>query len=232
MRLLRGASPSPRHRLAGATPHRAAAQVPNQFIRFPSKLSMWGNDTYGNCVTAEEAYAKACHSPEIFIPENQVIQWAKSHGFLNGADLISVLDMMETNGFVLGSNSYEDGPSNSVDWTNPSILRSAIFSGPVKIGVAADQLENVCNAYPNFQSNGWFASGLKPDSNEDHCVSLTGFGSVAWLAGQLKVPIPPVKWSTPAYAVFTWDSIGIIDVPSMLAITAEAWVRNPTTVVK
>ena len=36
----------------------------------------------------------------------------------------------------------------------------------------------------------------------------------------------------PAYALFTWDSIGIIDVPSMLAITGEAWLRNPTTVVK
>jgi hypothetical protein len=35
----------------------------------------------------------------------------------------------------------------------------------------------------------------------------------------------------PGYALFTWDSIGIIDVPSMIAITSEAWFRQPTTMV-
>lgn len=30
--------------------------------------------------------------------------------------------------------------------------------------------------------------------------------------------------------MFTWDSIGIIDVPSMTAVTFEAWLRQPTTV--
>ena len=32
--------------------------------------------------------------------------------------------------------------------------------------------------------------------------------------------------------MFTWNSIGIIDVPSMIAITQEAWLRQPTTVTK
>jgi hypothetical protein len=32
--------------------------------------------------------------------------------------------------------------------------------------------------------------------------------------------------------LFTWDSIGIIDVPSMTAVTHEAWLRQPTTVTK
>jgi hypothetical protein len=31
--------------------------------------------------------------------------------------------------------------------------------------------------------------------------------------------------------MFTWDSIGVIDQPSMLAITHEAWLRQPTTVI-
>ena len=34
------------------------------------------------------------------------------------------------------------------------------------------------------------------------------------------------------YAMFTWDSIGIIDQPSMVAKTEEAWLRTPTTVIK
>jgi hypothetical protein len=37
--------------------------------------------------------------------------------------------------------------------------------------------------------------------------------------------------SSLAIGLFTWNSIGIIDVPSMLAITQEAWLRNPTTVI-
>ena len=32
--------------------------------------------------------------------------------------------------------------------------------------------------------------------------------------------------------MFTWDSIGIIDVPSMIAVTHEAWLRQPTTVIR
>jgi hypothetical protein len=32
--------------------------------------------------------------------------------------------------------------------------------------------------------------------------------------------------------MFTWDSIGIVDQRSMIAITHEAWLRDPTTVEK
>ena len=34
------------------------------------------------------------------------------------------------------------------------------------------------------------------------------------------------------YAMFTWGSIGIVDRQSLMNITGEAWVRNPTTIVK
>ena len=34
------------------------------------------------------------------------------------------------------------------------------------------------------------------------------------------------------YAMFTWNSIGIIDHQSMLNMTYEAWVRVPVTVIK
>jgi hypothetical protein len=33
------------------------------------------------------------------------------------------------------------------------------------------------------------------------------------------------------FAMFTWNSIGIIDQQSMLHMTHEAWIRNPVTVV-
>ena len=80
--------------------------------------------------------------------------------------------------------------------------------------------------------SGWFATGFHADTNEDHCVTLCGYGSISWLAQQLGVQVPAgVDGTQPGYAMFTWDSIGIIDVPSMIAITHEAWLRRPTTVV-
>ena len=224
----RGARPSPRHRLAGATPHQALPSPP-QWLWLPAQLSFWGNQTDGDCVTAEEAFAKACNQPEIFITDDTAVGWASANGFLNGADLITVLDLMETSGFQQDGNTYNDGPPTSVDWTNAAVLQSATAQGPVKIGIAADQLEN---AVPQPPVNGWLATGFSQDSNEDHCVSLCGYGTLAWLASQLGSTLPDgVDGTQPGYAMFTWDSVGIIDVPSLLAICGEAWLRNPTTVV-
>jgi hypothetical protein len=118
-----------------------------------------------------------------------------------------------------------------VDWTNASALNSAISQGPVKIGVAATQLETAWRA-TNGQT-GWFGLGFQNDHAEDHCVSLCGYGTLAWLAGQLKAAVPAgIDGTKPGYAMFTWDSIGIVDQPSMIAITHEAWLRVPTTVTK
>jgi hypothetical protein len=229
MARLRGAFLSPRHKLAGAMPH-IAAPAPSQVLWLPAKLSMWNNDQYGCCVTAEEAFAKATHDPEIFISDAEVKAWAEKNGVLNGTDLITVLELMQNAGFVQDNNTYNDGGYRSVDWTNADTLKSAIAISPVKIAVAADQLEN---AIPEPPKNGWFATGFQKDTNTDHCVSLCGFGSFEWLWSRLRAetPDPSIDGTQPAYAMFTWSSVGIITVDSMLAITEEAWVRNPVTVI-
>ena len=190
---------------------------------------MWLNDIDGDCVTAEEAFAKGC--AKITITDSEVESWASAHGVLNGAMLTDVMDWMETAGFQQAGNLYNDGPATSVDWTNPAILRNAISLGPVKIGVAADQLQNVVVGDPPL--NGWVATGFTPDPNEDHCVSLCGFGTFQWLASKLGSKLPDgIDPLIPGYALFTWSSIGIIDEPSVLAITHEAWLRNPTTITR
>jgi hypothetical protein len=225
----RGAKPSPRHMLAAAMPHRPVPGAPPNWIIVPKKLSFWHNDTTGDCVTAEEAFAKACHSPEIFISDDEVERWAKAHGWWDGAYLNEVLEAMQTGGFTQDGNTYDDGQFYSVNWTDLATLQSAISQGPVKIGVAADQLEAVVSP----GKNGWFATGFKEDKHIDHCVSLCGYGTISWLAQQMKVTVPSsVDGSKPGFAVFTWDSIGIIDFPSMNAITDEAWLRAPTTIVR
>jgi hypothetical protein len=235
----RGAKATPRHLLAAALPYRvgaaSAAAGPASFIRLPAQVSMWGNYDHGDCVTAEEAFAKACNTPEIFISDDTVISWATAHNVLEGAYLSDVLTWMQTGGFTQTGQTYDDGSILAVDWKNAALLCQAIWEGPVKIGVAADQLETTWRAVGGNQNgarNGWLAAGYQPDANEDHCVGLCGYGTLQWLAGQLGSTLPAgANGANPGYAVFTWGSIGIIDVPSMLAITSEAWLRNPTTVI-
>jgi len=190
---------------------------------------MWGNDVHGDCVSAEEAFAKACNHPEIFIPESEVIAWATTHGVLEGAYLTDVLTWMQTDGFSASGSIYKDGPHSTVDWTNAGVLKSAIALGPVKIGVAADQIETAWNSTGG--QSGWFATGFHADANEDHCTTLCGYGSLSWLAQQLGVQVPAgIDGTRAGYAMFTWKSIGIIDRPSLIAITHEAWLRQPTTI--
>lgn len=227
---MRGAIPTPRHVLAAARAFAPPVAAPQQFLTIPGRISMWGNDVHGDCVTAEEAFAKACHSPEIFITDTEVISWATAHNALEGAYLPDVLTSMQHDGFRQGGQVYDDGVHATVDWTNPSALHAAIAQGPVKLGVAADQLDDAWLSTGG--ANGWFATGFHADPNEDHCVSLCGYGTIGWLAGQLHVSVPGgVNASAAGYALFTWNSIGIIDQPSMIHITQEAWVRQPTTVI-
>src|SRR5208282_2743119 len=231
----RGANPTPPSVLAAATPLVPAIGAPPNFITVPQTLSFWGNYSNGDCVTAEEAFAKACYQPEIFISEAEVITWATNNGILNGAYLPNVMQLMQTSGFVQNGYMYDDGAYYTVDWTNSATLQSAISQGPVKIGVSSAQLDTVwwnAGGSQNSGVSGWFATGFHAGDPEDHCVSLCGYGTIAWLAQQLNVQVPAgVDGTQPGYALFTWDSIGIIDVPSLLNITFEAWLRIPTTIV-
>lgn len=226
---LRGAKPSPRPRLAGATPHRIVGATPTQFLWSPVQLSFWYNQIYGCCVTSEEAAAKSAYS-KVFIPDDVVLAWATANGDLNGDTLIDVLDKMQVSGFPLNGNLYNDGEPNAVEWTNEAMLQNALAQGPVKLGVAADQLES---AVPDPPTNGWLAQNFAADQNLDHCVGLLGFGPVGWMAAGIGCAVPSgVEPSKNLYTMFTWDSLGFIDFASLCAITGEAWVRNPTTVVK
>src|ERR1700755_3302648 len=112
----RGAIPSPRSTLAAAAPHVAITAAPPNCIKVPQQLSMWGNDVHGDCVTAEEAFAKACNNPEIFILDNEVIAWATRHGVLEGAYLTQVMTWMQNDGFADSSFIYDDGPYFAVNW--------------------------------------------------------------------------------------------------------------------
>lgn len=232
-----GAKPSPRHKLAATAPH-VARVVPPAALSLPPRLSYWDNDRDGVCTVSEEAFAKAAWAamlgrPETFIPDDQVVAWAKAHDALDGAIITDILDAMQRVGLVAeDGQSYTDGPYHSVDWTRDAVLCSAIYQGPVKIGVAAGQLQDVEGIGAR---NGWFASGFGHDADIDHCVSLCGYGAADQLAALfvemgVAVAIPAgLAASCPCYAMFSWNSVGIVDRPSLIAICGEAWLRTPTT---
>lgn len=239
-RLPRGAIPSLRSELAAAMPHIPDPRIVVQpsFLMWPAQMSSWNNYVYGDCVTAEEAFAKATAAPQTFIPLATVVAWATAHGVLNGASLASVLTTMQTTGFSYNNKTYCDGPHLSVNWTNASILQSAISShGPVKLGVGAEDFQTNTTGKVTPGTSGWAMYNYPKNTAEDHCVSLCGYGTLAELVALFKqhnvTVTPPAGMPTGlCYAMFTWNSIGIIDAQSMLNMTYEAWVRSPVTVIK
>jgi hypothetical protein len=243
-RLPRGALPSPRSFLAAAQPHVPDPRiaVPPSYLIWPAGLSSWDNYVYGDCVTAEEAFAKADATPQVFIPLATAVGWESSHGYLNGAYLSDVLTTMQSDGFLIVSGNsatrYNDGPHFSVDWTNPATLQSAIYShGPVKIGVGAEDFQSNASGAVSPGSSGWAMYNYPKNQGEDHCVSLCGYGTLAELVAlfaqhNIQVRVPNGMPTGLCYAMFTWNSIGIIDAQSMLNMTYEAWIRNPATVIQ
>jgi hypothetical protein len=224
-----GARPTPRHKLQAAFPHRLVGTPPPQIIVVPSFLEMWLNDSVGDCVTAEEAFAKAAYSvmmgqPETKITDATVQAFCDKFGFLNGANLTDVMDKMISDGFVQ-DGGYKDGPYVGVDYSNEAVLQDAISKGPVKIGIDSSALPSGAG-----NANGWYASGGSPGqfSNEDHSTALCGYGPSAALFQALGVPVP-AGFPATGYLHYTWSTIGVVDHAWIMSTCGEAWLRQPTT---
>jgi hypothetical protein len=226
-----GAKLTPAHVIASSPKFTKSGKLgaPLQFAAVPKRLSMWGNNRYGCCVTSEECAAKIADHPNAFITEDTCIRWASSHGVLNGADLGSVLKMMERDGIVAEDGTvYKDGSAATVDYNDKAALEQAIYTGRVKIAVASDQIMNSVNQTRG--QSGWAGVNWRRDQEIDHCVGLFGYGPAKFCYEQLGKPLPAnVSPDTPGYLMFTWNSIGFVDRPSLMNVIAEAWVRNPTT---
>ena len=227
-----GEFPTPNHELAAAQPYRAHGAGPECFIAWPVGIGFWGNETAGNSIWAEEAFAKACAEPKALIPTDVVLFTSRECGSSNFAAF------MQTRGFRTDRKAYLDGPFNSVDWTNPAALHGAIANaGPVKIGIASANLASGPQGHVTPGTSGWAISGLPAGQPENHWASLCGYGPLAALVDLfelhgLDVKLPSGMPTGLCYAMFIWGSIGIVDRQSLMNITGEAWVRNPTTIVK
>lgn len=221
-----GAKPTPKQFL-DVMPKRNAknhAAPPAAYLVLPTTLSYWLNDEDGDCVTAEEAFNKACDG--ILIADSTVQTWASQYGFLNGADLPTVMQQMASSGFKQNGNTYNDGPFVTVDLTQWSEVASAASAGRIKIGVASSQEQNVVG-----QTNGWFALDFQPDPNEDHCNAICGQGSLQQLSTWLNVTPPVGKDpNMQCVAVFTWKTVGIMSFTSMNNISQEGYLRTTSTI--
>lgn len=225
---LTGMIPTPRYRLLAAAPFRAPITIPAQIANVPSKLDVWGNSTYGDCVTAEEAFAKACYLPaEIFIDAATVVDWARKNGFLNGAMLPDVMNAMAVHGFVVGSQEYRDGPYAGVNYADIPTLQAAITPGnPVKIGIASSCLPSGAG-----NQSGWYDLSKGRGGSADHCVSLSSYGQAGFLFDALKVSLPSgVSASTDGFLLYTWATQGFVTHDWIMGACSEAWARKPSTV--
>jgi hypothetical protein len=211
--------------------------APASVLMLAPKWDMWGNDQYGDCVSASEAACKAAYSiycklPETFIPSANVISWASKYGYLNGANLTDVMTTMHTNGMVADDGkTYTDGPFQSVDYSNEATLQAAIAVGPVNTAIDANALPSMAG-----NQNGWYAFGGSPGQfgNTDHCVPIVGYGPTADLVKAINSTYN-VTMTIPAgapansYIFFTWSTVGLVDHAWIMSTVVEAWVRNPTT---
>lgn len=228
----RGAIPTPRHRLLGATPHRIVGATPAQFFWKFGQLDPWLNNQKGCCVSSEECFnisvAGANAGTNDFIDPNTTLEtFLRQYGYANGAALTDVMDTMAAHGMPQFPNTYTDGGYTGVDYSTASILQNAIANGVVKIGVDAGQLENAVNT---AQGNGWYGVNFRRSQNIDHCTALSGYGPMGWLYQQLGMSAPSaVNPNAPGYAFFTWGSVGIVDA-SVVNIMGEAWLRSPSSI--
>ena len=230
-----GALPSPRHKLAGMEPYKAAAAPAQWGIVAPS-YKMWGNDEFGVCVTSEEAANIANVTAAMGIPQHvlanlTVTAWAKRHGVLNGATLTEVMDDLQQakrDGLIDQGAAHFVGPYQPVDWEDRAALCGAIYQaqGNVKIGIASACLGEAVQG-----QNGWMVLTCKKSRALDHCVGLCGYGPLAYLCGLCGVPLPGgVDPSIFCYLLYTWGCVGIVSEAALWNMTGEAWVRIPASI--
>jgi hypothetical protein len=227
-----GAFPTPNYELADAPPYRAAGPTRESFIAWPTGVDFWGGEKPSNSIWAEEAFAKACAEPKVFIPSNVVLSTARLCGSSNFSAFV------QTHGFQMNGKAYLDGPFNSVDWTKAAALNNAIANfACVKIGVASANFGAGGQGRVTPGTSGWAIHGLPTAQPGVHCASLFGYGPLPIIVHSFEqhgvnVSLPPGMPAELCYAMFTQGSVGIVDRQSLMNITSEAWVRIPTTIVK
>lgn len=232
-KFMTGAKPTPPAKIAEsiragkATIHRTVA-APSSVIYVPKRMSYLGNNQYGCCVTSESCFSMEAYSvyvglpKQIFITDAAAIAWARSHGWLNGAFLLDVIQDMQKDGIKDEDGILRKaGTPSAVNYSDEATLQSAIAQGPVSIAINASALSSGAG-----NKSGWYNFGGGAHGS-NHDVSLFGYGPTADLFKALNVAVPPNAPAT-GYYCYTWSTIGVVDYRWIANTVEEAWVRNPT----
>ncbi len=227
-----GHFPSPNHELASARPFRASGPTPESWTAWPIRIGTWKSKTLATSNWAEEAFAKACAEPRIFIPPEVVEATARACGSSNFSAF------MQQHGFRIGAKAYLSGPYFSIDWTNAKTLNSAIATvGPVKIVGACREFTQ---AYA-LKSSLKLSEGSELNSTHAPlsriCASVFGYGPTSMLLESfnrhgMRVDFSPRTSDKAGYVIFVGGTIGLVDRNWLLSSTSEAWVRDPITIIE
>ncbi len=229
-----GTFPSQNYELAEAKSYKAIQDYPDPFLMDIGDvdLDFWKPGDLNNSFWIEESFAKFCAKPHIQLPKELVLETIDKCGTMN------VSEFLQTEGFQLNGKKYLNGTFQSINWTEPNLLKSAIYQyGPIKIGVASNDFLSNSKGMVTPAVNGWamynYPSGLKADD----WASICGYGQLNKLINQfatkgIAVNIPEGMPEGLCYAIFVYNSVGIIDEQSLVNMTNEAWVRTPVTIIK
>ena len=189
-------------------------------------LDMYWNATYG-CCTGSALVEIINMVFGVQVSEAEALAWFKAHGILNGANEIDVLDWAETDPIVVNGQNYLIGPSATFDYTDQNAIFTAISDHKCAYwGVDASYLQQCVG-----NVSGWVAPLITtPMQNYDHAVFSPDYGTLDQLATYLNkergvtVQLGSLDPTMLGCTLDTWDTIGIVPLPTIFNTTGEAHV--------
>lgn len=235
MKFLRGARPSKAHKLQAQRPFIFRGTLPASVINTGgTPMQMDGNDTLGDCTCAclgniLDVVKRIMSYSGGAIPDANVIAWAKSHGFQDGAEIIDVTNALATDPMIdAGGNACLIGANAGVDYTDTKSVCGALASNyALDLGVDAQPLED-CGA--GNSPVVVMPVLTKRYGNLDHSIPAFDYGAAGELATayhnayNVPVSLGSVGDSEPSIGLETWASLVITPIRSFEQFVGEAHV--------
>ena len=224
-----GMIPTSRNMLAQARPMMASpVAAPDRCVNSNGCKWHWDANNYtGTCVTAYLANWISAVTP-CDIPDANAIAWARAHHGMNGLNILAALGMLQKDPMTDAVGiEHRAGPHASCNWQDMDSVKDAVFTyRGLDLGVDHRMLQSAAT-----NNSGWVLSGVRRQyGNYDHSVGIIDYGPASFLAASyekfygVKCPLGKLAAGAPAVGIYTWDTIGIVEVESFQNITGEAWV--------
>lgn len=184
------------------------------------------NNVDGTCVSAElfnfkKIITKGTGAPELDIPDKAMYDWARRHGYLNGANINEALGVLRRDGVLDAAGvEHKGGKHAAIDFRNRDEVMYAIqYLRGLNIGAN--------HVAMNSASNGsGVITGVTRRGAITHSVGVYAYGSMDYCARVALRTLPAsVKPDDFGVVIYTWKQLLVCDWPSFTTITGEAWAR-------